>query len=228
MPFEGTSSLLLAATLGIGSALHCIGMCGGFSLMIAARGRGGWRRLLLFHGGRIASYTFLGALAGGVGRSAARSPEAQRVLALLAGGVLLLLALHQLGVVRRLLPARVGEPLRRAAHRFSGLLRSLAAGEGANALLLFGAANGFLPCGATAAALGLAAASGSGALGAATLATFGAATVPALFAFGLLGGRLALPWRTRIGWIGAVTTLLVGGITLWRGLESTRSCCSHG
>ncbi len=228
MTFVPWPSLALAATLGVGSTLHCIGMCGGFSLMLTARGGHAWRRLLRFHLGRVATYSFLGSLAGSAGQRAAQSESAQRALALLAGGVMLALALHQFGVISRLVPARLAEVFRRATHRAAAGVRALAHGDGAVAQLLFGAANGLLPCGVTAAALGLAAASGSGLAGAAAMATFGAATLPALLLFARLGGRLALPWRARIGWLGALVTLLVGGITMWRGLQPVSNCCSHG
>ena len=57
------ATVAMAATLGFASSLHCIGMCGGFSLLLAARREGRLGRLAAFHGGRLLSYAFLGVLA---------------------------------------------------------------------------------------------------------------------------------------------------------------------
>jgi len=60
--------MLAAFLLGLaGSFTHCVGMCSGVMLLLG-RGRNvaGWRSLFL-HGGRIATYTGLGALAGALG-----------------------------------------------------------------------------------------------------------------------------------------------------------------
>ena len=60
--------MLTAFLLGlIGSATHCVGMCGGVMLLLG-RGRAtvGWRRLAL-HAGRLTTYAALGALAGALG-----------------------------------------------------------------------------------------------------------------------------------------------------------------
>jgi sulfite exporter TauE/SafE len=64
--------MLAAFLLGLaGSFTHCVGMCSGVMLLLG-RGRNiaGWR-LLVLHGGRIAAYVLLGALAGLAGHTLA-------------------------------------------------------------------------------------------------------------------------------------------------------------
>jgi uncharacterized protein len=65
---------------------------------------------------------------------------------------------------------------------------------------VFGLANGLLPCGLVYAALGLAVATGSAAVGALTMTVFGLGTVPALAAFGLGARRLTSerPWARKV------------------------------
>ena len=68
-------SLAGGAALGLASSLHCIGMCGGISVLFGYSGSSGSRSSALreqavLQGGRILSYTALGAVAGGAGTAA--------------------------------------------------------------------------------------------------------------------------------------------------------------
>jgi hypothetical protein len=62
--------MLLAFLLGLmGSLGHCLGMCGGVTLLLSRRGiASGWR-LGLVHLGRITTYAVLGLVAGGLGQT---------------------------------------------------------------------------------------------------------------------------------------------------------------
>jgi len=217
-----------AAALGLASALHCIGMCGGFTLLLVARGGLPARRALLFHGGRVATYAFLGSLAGGAAGAIARGAASRRAVALTAGALLVVLALQQAGLVARLLPRALGAGWRELVARAAAGARSLAELDAPAAPLLLGAANGLLPCGATAAALALAATSGSGLAGAATLAAFGAATLPALLLVAWSGRRLPLRALPGLRWLGAGATLAAAALLLWRGLAVAPACCHAG
>jgi len=68
-------SLAGGAALGLASSLHCIGMCGGINMLLGyapggAKAVSASRDQALLHGGRIASYALLGAVAGGLGGAA--------------------------------------------------------------------------------------------------------------------------------------------------------------
>ena len=52
---------------GLAGGLHCAGMCGGIVRVLCGASPAGearWPHLLAYNGGRIASYTLAGALAG--------------------------------------------------------------------------------------------------------------------------------------------------------------------
>ena len=130
---------------------------------------------LLYTLGRATAYVFLGTLAGALGEAVVRAAPlgaGARVLAV-AGGLLLLAAgLESLGLVR--IPGLV------APERFAAAIAGLARGGPAGSLL-FGFLNGLLPCPMVYGFLGMAAATGSVAGGAATMLTLAAtSTVPLL------------------------------------------------
>ena len=57
---------------GIAGSFHCIGMCGGFACALGRDPKGGMRTLfrhLLYNTGRVATYAFMGGLAGVAGQA---------------------------------------------------------------------------------------------------------------------------------------------------------------
>lgn len=187
--------------LGVVSAsllgsLHCAGMCGGFACLYggdAAQGHTASARPLLtghvaYHGGRLAAYTTLGALAGALGAGLDRAGElagVQRVAGWVAGALLIVWGLallaHALDV--RFLPALVRGQLPERSARFIGsvLVRFRAQSIGTRASLL-GLLTGLLPCGWLWAFVVSAAGTGAAWRGAAFMALFWLGTVPALVA----------------------------------------------
>ena len=98
-----------AAVVGLLGGVHCVGMCGGIvgvlTLGLPAETRARATRLLpylvAYNAGRLASYTLIGALAGGVGAYAAHLVSvrhAQLGLQLIAGGFMVVLGLYLAGV----------------------------------------------------------------------------------------------------------------------------------
>jgi sulfite exporter TauE/SafE len=192
--------ILVAFAVGLLSALHCIGMCGGLmgALSVAlpegVRGRPG--RLLAFltvyNLGRILSYTLAGALAGGVGRtlvSGSGSVEVGLILRVAAALLMVLAGLNLAGwlpAVGRL--ERLGAPLWRRLEPYARRLLPVRTPARA---VLYGAVWGWLPCGLVYTMLGVAAGQATVAGGAATMAAFGAGTLPTLLLTGAFAGRLS-------------------------------------
>lgn len=217
-------ALLGFLALGAAGSVHCMGMCGGFALSVAAAAGPGRKRALghalLFGVGKALTYVILGlVLSLGVaaltesGADAGFAP-ARTIAAWIAGLVLILFGASWAG----LLPRRVEGRLPRGATHFltraSSAMRALGGPAGA-----FGAGvvTGFLPCGLSWAALALATQVDplTGALG---LFAFGLATTPALAAFALGWGLLTPATRARaqrllgLGIVGfGVATVLRGG-----------------
>ena len=151
----GYYAVLFAA--GFAGSFHCVGMCSGFACALGRDPRGhaaSLLRQLLYNIGRLTTYCFLGALAGALGqvictpRGSTLSvlggslDAAQRILAILAGLLMIAVALQFFGVLRRFHHERASFGM----DMFAASLRSLLAAPGRAAPLAFGVFNGFLPC----------------------------------------------------------------------------------
>ena len=197
-----------AGALALASALHCAGMCGAFALV--ARSGAAW------HLGRIGAYVVLGAIAGGVGRavgSAAAGPGLTVTVAAVASAVLVLSSLQLAGRLPR------GQAGSRAGAWLARPLRRLGEAEGRSLQarrLLFGLANGLVPCGVVYAGLAIAAVAGGAAQGATVMAAFGFGTVPVLVAliFGArrMGSLSRRPWLRQTA---ALVALVLGLTSVW-------------
>ena len=213
--FNSVLEPLLLIVGGLLGSAHCLGMCGGFVLMLGTSRDGKLRSLgrhLVYAAGRISVYTFAGAAAGFAGWRLKLETQslidAQAILCLFAGALLILEACWSLGWLPRL---RV--PLGCPMISLGSLLRT----PGWRAPLAAGVWNGFLPCGLVYAYLALAASTSGIITGAVVMVLFGIGTVPALLAVGLLGSMANIRWRTRIFQVAAICMLATGLLTIFRG-----------
>lgn len=205
------SLLLLAA---FGGSLHCLGMCGGFVAAVNALSKSPGDRFgllghLLYHAGRLASYMFLGALAGSFGQIlASPAPFLHRLIDLSAGLFILAIGLRLLGLLPplHLLKLAGGEAL------IQRLFASLLGFRRLGIALSLGLFNGLIPCPLIAAFLAHSASTGSALGGAFTMAILVIGTTPGM----LLLGRGALTYETRWRAVKAAGALLglLGTITL--------------
>lgn len=193
------NELPLVFLAGLAGSMHCVGMCGGFACALGGDARGPAATLLrhaLYNTGRLCSYCFLGTLAAVAGAllvahdgTLVAAGTAQRLLAVLSGGLMVFVGLRFLGVFRFAGGAAGG-----AAGDEGGLVRALAGvlrTPGLAAPLAFGVLNGLLPCPLVYAFAAQAAASGGPLQGLQIMAAFGLGTFPAMLAMGGLG----LWWR---------------------------------
>jgi sulfite exporter TauE/SafE len=183
---------ILIFLAGLAGSLHCIGMCGGFACAIGADPRGRTAtavRHLIYNTGRVTTYCFLGALAGYVGAHFIHSWEgsavgiAQRLLAGVSGALMVLIGLQFFGFFQgtnRKLTGLGGQFLTQA-------LRDLLKDPNPAAPLAFGVFNGFLPCPLVYAFAAQAAASGGPLPGLLVMAAFGLGTFPAMLMMGGMG-----------------------------------------
>ncbi len=219
---------LLVFVAGMAGSFHCIGMCGGFACALGAgpHGRGAALvRHLLYNTGRVATYAFLGVIAGSIGALAVaghgQAPAlggsfdaAQRVLAIIAGLLMIVMALQLFGLLQRLHGMLVG---------FGGstlvvALRSLLHARGPAAPLAFGVINGFLPCPLVYAFAAQAASTAAALPGFLTMAAFGLGTFPAMLLMGGIGRLLRPAWRQRGVWLAGSFILVLGLVTVGRGV----------
>jgi sulfite exporter TauE/SafE len=191
-------------------------MCGPFALAIAQGGHPR-TRTLLYNAGRIGTLLGLGAVSGALGAAVtAQGPAvfAGRILALVAGTLMLAIALEGLGVAR-VLGERAGTVVRATVGR---VLAPVLRAPGAAAPLAFGALNALLPCHLIYAFAAQAAATASPVSGTLVMGAFGLGTLPAMLGAGLLGHRLAPRLRASLSRMAAVLVLAFALLTIARGL----------
>jgi uncharacterized protein len=192
-----------ALVAGLVGSVHCLGMCGGIAGALGVAGGGRGTYAIAYTTGRIASYSFAGAIAGAVGAGLAGAAGLGPWLRLVMGLALLLLGLQVALGLKLLAPleaagAVLWRRLAPAARRF------LPPRHHGHALAL-GGLWGWLPCGLVYGMLAAAAGSGGALEGAAFMAMFGIGTAPAMIGLTWASGRGG-QWLTRgrrraLGWL---------------------------
>jgi hypothetical protein len=177
----------------------------------------------------LSTYCFLGGLAGALGQVictalgpgtqratpllSASLDFGQRALAVVAGLLMIIMALSFFGL-------RGGH---RVSSGFAGStlvvsLRSLLGRRGFATPLALGVLNGFLPCPLVYAMIAQSASTFDVLSGCLTMAAFGLGTFPAMLAMGGVGRLLAPSWRQRGVRLAGGFILLLGLVTLSRGI----------
>jgi sulfite exporter TauE/SafE len=211
-------AVLVASLIG---SLHCAGMCGGIVAICVGAETGTDRRVwplhVAYHGGRLLTYTALGAASGAVGGALDLGGALfgfQRAGAVVAGtliigfGVLALLRVAGLGPRLVTLP----RPLRELFQRG---LRATVDRPPAQRALIIGLLTAFLPCGWLYAFVITAAGTGNALAGAVIMAAFWSGTVPVLAVLGVGLQTLAGPLRRHLPTATAVLVVAVGVATVF-------------
>ena len=215
-PEVGGASFGALFLVGLSTSPHCLGMCGGI-LLSACRGREGRKAqlgaALGYNGGRMLSYTALGAVFGALGTVLTYTLSMKSMLFTMLGLVVALLGLNMWGLLPAL-PSLPGE--QNAVCRLPDKLRR-------QTPLLVGLLTGLMPCGALYAAWLCAMSSGNAAKGALLMLAFSLGTVPLMLLFASLGALLPHGWTKVLRKLGAVLVtsmglkMLIGGLLLLRG-----------
>lgn len=209
----GITGPVTALIAGLVTSLHCAGMCGPLAcaLMPARSDDADPQHVAsAYHVARLAAYTVLGAIAGGLGRL----PLAW-VGESVGKYLPWLLVVFFLAVAFRLDQRLPRLPLLGRLH--ATLLARLRRGSRVRAAAMLGFATPLLPCGPLYFLLSLALLSGSAVRGAETLLAFGLGTVPLLWLaqanYHLIRVRIG---PTRLAKIQAALALLVAAVLVWR------------
>lgn len=209
--------ILLGGLLG---SSHCVGMCGGFAMLVGMNRptfRENLKAQLSFSAGRLMTYCTLGATSGYIGlklvKSAPQLLNVPAALCLLAGLLLIVEGLFATGFIKRrglsMAPQSgcLMSPLFATVLKLPGLRNAFSAG------LL----TGMLPCGLLYAFLSLAASTGDLLRGMGVMVAFGLGTVPLMVATGAGAMLLKLGTRERLMKAAAWCVVLTGALTVWRG-----------
>lgn len=203
-----------AFALGLAGAGHCLGMCGGIAAALNLGGQRSSAVTLSYHGGRIASYTGLGAL---LGFAAGSVDITAWTLGLryLAGVLLIGMGLSIAGWwhgMARL--ERAGAVLWQPVQKISS--RWLPVRHWRQGFAL-GLCWGLMPCGLIYSSLAWAATAQSAAASALMMLLFGLGTLPAMLATSLGADRLQVFLRRRgLKLVIAVLLLMSGAWTLYQ------------
>ncbi|WP_347158769.1 sulfite exporter TauE/SafE family protein [Pontibacter chitinilyticus] len=196
---------------GLLSSFHCVGMCGPIAMALPLGRSIGWcyyAGRLLYNGGRLTTYTLLGALAGAFGASLQMAGLQQAVS--ITSGILILILLVLPAIFKGKAPVVPG-----TAKLMSWVRQQLGyffQQNSLGALFMVGLLNGLLPCGFVYVALS-GAISAPGITGAMLyMLLFGLGTFPLMFLVSLSGKFISLKLRhtfnKAIPYVGMVLALL--------------------
>ncbi len=212
---------LTGLALGLPTSLHCVAMCGGImgvlGLSAPQQARSAIGSYAIYAGainlGRITTYSIAGLIAGlgGLGAvSALEQSTGYFVLRILAGMTLLFVGFSLLGISGFSEGLnRIMSPLAKPIGSIGAVLNRF---NGLHGAFLKGAVWGLLPCGLVYSALVYAALSGDPKRGAAVMAGFGLATIPALIA-AAFGVNFLASVKNRL-WLSRIAGIIIIGLAI--------------
>jgi sulfite exporter TauE/SafE/copper chaperone CopZ/plastocyanin domain-containing protein len=199
--------------IGLITSVHCVAMCGGINLSqcipfaaAAPQEEQPWKVLLpsiLYNGGRVISYTAVGAIAGSIGSVVSIGGRFQGVLQLIAGLIMVIMGINMLDIFPALRRFNLSMP-KIFTKKIDGQR-----GGGKNPLII-GLLNGLMPCGPLQAMQLYALSTGSPAAGGISMFLFSMGTVPLIFGVGALSSMAGKKFTRRAMKVGAVLVTVMG------------------
>ena len=209
--------------LGLITSTHCLGMCGGILLSqttdasnladaAAKRSKRGIWASLAYNGGRVASYTLVGAIFGALGAVISYTMTVKSMVFTIAGILVAMIGIQMWGIipgVRRLspdLPSFCKLPEKQKKHLYGKPL-------------IIGLLTGIMPCGAMSAMWMYAMSTGSAGTGAVSMLLFSLGTVPLMFIFGAVNAFISQRYIKYMLKASAVMVLALGISMLISGVK---------
>lgn len=214
--------IIILTTAFLGSVGHCIGMCGGIVVAYSSTKidqKSSYLQQtsshLAYNFGRVTTYTVLGAIFGFIGQVVAFTPTTKGLLFLLTGILMILAGLSLLGNIKFLNSAEWSVS---KYPWYQKSFKKLMLSHSYGSFYLLGLLNGIIPCGLVYSFAIFAASTADPFAGALVMATFGLATIPALFFLGFITKFLQKgSLRGTMMKLAALLVILYGGITLYKG-----------
>ena len=205
---------------GLLASLHCVGMCGPIVLAYSTFGGAGNRAGMFtlhaaYNGGRILSYTLMGAVVGLAGTALGSLKVTGEYVSIIGGAAMILFGFGMLGLVFYPGQNTSGGPSGIIRKFYGALLKKNTMGS----KISLGFLTPLLPCGMLYAMFIKAMAAGTAARGAITMAVFGIGMAPSLILIGSLSSVLSTRMRRGAEQLAAVTIILMGVILIMRGLH---------
>ncbi len=216
--------ILILSTAFLGSVGHCIGMCGGIvvaysSTKIDPKASRFLQTLshLAYNFGRVTTYAMLGAMFGLMGQVIAFTPTTKGVLFLLTGILMILAGASLIGKFKFLNSAELSIS---KEGWYQNSFRKLISNKSLSSFYLLGMLNGIIPCGLVYSFAIFAASTASPLWGAVVMATFGLATIPALFFLGSITKFLQKgSLRGTMMKLAAMLVILYGLFTIYKAYQ---------
>ncbi len=207
---------------GLLTSAHCVAMCGTMVASVAIKDAGGARKLnlpahLAYNAAKLLSYAGVGALLGLIGSAIDIGPL-RGFVSILAGFFMVVMGLNMLNIFPWLRFCQIRMPKSVGRLIIKRRPNPNAGRTGLIAPFSFGSLSGLMPCGPLQAMQLYAAGSGSAAVGATAMFTFGLGTIPAMMVFGALTSAIGHAFQKRIMKMAAVVVIGLGLIMLNRGL----------
>ncbi|HCR49869.1 MAG TPA: sulfite exporter TauE/SafE family protein [Rhodothermales bacterium] len=223
------NELWLVFLTGLMGSAHCVGMCGGFVLMIQAPNNTANHmiRQTAYFIGKTFTYMMFGFVVGMLGMAVTMSISGlQDWISIGAGLFMIVAGLGIFGVVRSV----EGVGGLNKTNFYKDAFRKFVQQKSVVGAYGLGLLNGLLPCGLLYGVLAQAAATGKPVQASIMMFVFGIATVPALWLLGMFGHLLTPAWKRRMNLFAGVLIILMGVMSMMRGTEKGREWLSfmHG
>ena len=207
-----------AFILGLISSFHCVGMCGPLAMAVPVQRLSPVRKciaIILYHSGRILTYTFLGLFLGLLGRHLFIGGYQQWIS--IALGFIILAVILQQKIFNHNRSSFISKKI---TDTLSNWMRYIWGRHSLFSSLLFGAVNGLLPCGMVYYALVGAFSAGTLSGGVFFMMLFGAGTLPLMLSVHFLGASYLTPaFRNRMRKLVPVFIGFMGVLLILRGLN---------
>ncbi|HNP33531.1 MAG TPA: sulfite exporter TauE/SafE family protein [Flavobacterium sp.] len=209
--------LTAAFFLGLISSLHCIGMCGPIAMMLPVSQRNPERKavqIIIYHLGRIVSYSIIGLLFGILGRGFYMA-GIQQQLSIFAGVAMIVIIALPANVFARY---NFSRPLYQLISKLKSLLGKQFSKSSLKSIFSIGILNGLLPCAMVYAAVFGALAMPTILFSVLFMAVFGAGTVPLMSGVVYLQQLFPMTVRNRIQKMIPIAITCLGVLFIIRGL----------
>lgn len=207
--------LISGFSIGALGSLHCVGMCGPLAMSLPFYEQHGNRKFIaiaFYNIGRITTYTLLGLLFGLTGRGLYLF-GIQQWISLIAGVSILCIL-----VLPKIFHFSIAGNFIKQQSVLSFFSRYISAGNNMGSFYTAGFVNGLLPCGLVYVAIASSVATGSIAMGALLMFSFGLGTLPLMIATIAAGKLISVQLRNRLKALVPWLVALVAVLLIIRGL----------
>lgn len=210
----------LLFVVGVFTSIHCVAMCGGINLSQtvstqksdnAKITRKSLMPSFLYNSGRVVSYTLVGAFVGALGSVVSFSGYAKGIVAILAGGFMIIMGINMLNIFPSL--KKLNPRLPRFIVNFMNHEKIKS-----NSQFYVGLLNGLMPCGPLQAMQLYALSTGDPIKGALSMFFFGLGTTPLMFGLGAISSILSKKFTNKMLQVSAVLVVVLGFFMFQTGL----------